>query len=212
MGWGILWSHVVQMYNKDFEDNLRYFPQLTEDHLHLTPYSVMNVRLAAQVLSGIMANIMKKFGPSHAAETAEFILRIDKFFDCCNVHNTKECTFKGKPFLTPYTNQDDDRFEWLKNDFLGYFKNWKNNIENRPGNFTKNDKCKKFLSRQTYEGLKITTLSIIECVKFLLKAGFPYILTNKQRAIGHRKDNPNIRDAGYNDSIIKSQFIIQSHR
>ena len=27
----------------------------------LTPYSVMNVRLAAQVLSGTMANIMKKF-------------------------------------------------------------------------------------------------------------------------------------------------------
>ena len=43
----------------------------------LTPYSVMNVRLATQVLSGTMTNIMKKFGSSHAAETAEFILGID---------------------------------------------------------------------------------------------------------------------------------------
>ena len=122
-----------------------------------------------------MANIMKRFGPSYAAETAECILGIDKFFDCCNVRNTKECTIKGKPFLTPYKNQDDERFKWLENDFLRYFENWKNNIENR----TANDKCKMLLSRQTYEGLQITTLSIIECVKSLLQAGFPYVLTNK---------------------------------
>ena len=77
-GMDILWSRVVQLSNEDFEDNLRYFPQLTEHHIHLTPYSVMNVRLVAQVLSGTMANIVKKFGPSHAAETAEFILRIDE--------------------------------------------------------------------------------------------------------------------------------------
>ena len=106
------------MYNEDFGDNLRYFPQLTQDNIHLTPYSVMNVRLVAQVLSGKMANIMKKFGPSLATETAEFILGIDKFFDCCNVRDTKEYTIKGKPFLTPYKNQDDERFEWLKNDLL----------------------------------------------------------------------------------------------
>ena len=85
----------------------------------------MTVRLAAQVLGGTMAHIRNKFGPSHADETAEFILGIDKFFDCCNVRNTKECTIKGKPFLTPYKNQYDERFEWLKNDFLGYFENWK---------------------------------------------------------------------------------------
>ena len=85
----MVWYHVVQMYNEDFEDNLCYFPQLTEDHIHLTPYSVMNVRLAAQVQSGTMANTMKKFGPLHAAETSEVILQIDKFFDCCNVHKPR---------------------------------------------------------------------------------------------------------------------------
>ena len=77
-----------------------------------------------------------------------------------------------------------------------------------------------FLSWQTYEGLQITTLSLIECVKYLLRAGIPYILTEvfcqddsennfgKQRAIGCRRDNPTVRDVGYNGNTIKSQFSI----
>jgi hypothetical protein len=61
-----------------------------------------------------------------------------------------------------------------------------------------------------------------EVVIFLLSNGVPYVLTErfcqdalenyfgKQRAIGRRKDNPNVCDTGYNDNIIKSQFSNQS--
>ena len=156
-----------------------------------------------------------------ATETSELILKMDKPFDCCNVRNTKEHTSAIKPFLAQYESQNDERFNWLKNEFLKYFVDWKENIAKRPGNFTANARTKMFLSWQTYEGLRITTLSLIECVKFLLGVGFSYVLTNKlcqddlenyfgkQRAIGHRKDNPNVRDTGYNDNIIKSQFSVR---
>ena len=55
-----------------------------------------------------------------------------------------------------------------------------------------------------------------EVVAYLLANGVDYVLTErfcqdvlenyfgKQRAIGRRKDNPNVRDAGFIDNIIKS--------
>ena len=78
-----------------------------------------------------------------------------------------------------------------------------------------------FISWQTYEGIKITTYSSIELIKFLLNAGCPYVLTERfcqdplenyfgrQRSMGHRKDNPSIRDFGYNDNTIRTQKIFR---
>ena len=59
-----------------------------------------------------------------------------------------------------------------------------------------------FLSLQTYNGLKISVLSHVEAIKFLLKQGFQYVLIERfmqdiledyfghQRARGCRSDNP----------------------
>ena len=47
----LLWSHVSQMYYEELENGLDYLPKLKLEHIKLTPYSVMNVRLAAQILS-----------------------------------------------------------------------------------------------------------------------------------------------------------------
>ena len=83
-----------------------------------------------------------------------------------------------------------------------------------------NAQSKMFISWQTYEGLQITTYSLIECIKFLLNSGVKYVLSEKfcqddvendfgrQRAIGRRRDNPTVRDVGYNDNSIKSQISI----
>ena len=93
--------------------------------------------------------------------------------------------------------------------------------ENRKGDFSKHDKSKMFLSWHPHEGLLITAKSLTECVRHLLNNGRKYVLTEvfcqdklknyfgKQRAIGRRKDNPNLRNFGYDDNIIKSQFTIK---
>ena len=61
---------------------------------------------------------------------------------------------------------------------------------------------------------------MIDCIKFLLNSGVKYVLSEKfcqddvenyfgrQRAIGRRRDNPTVRDVGYNDNTIKSQISI----
>ena len=91
----------------------------------------------------------------------------------------------------------------------------------RQGNVTQNDKSNMFISCQSYEGLQVTVHSFKEVCKFLLEQGISYILSERfcqddlenyfgrQRAIGHRRDNPTVRDAGYNDNTMKSQYSVR---
>ena len=106
-------------------------------------------------------------------------------------------------FIQPYTSVDDVCFAWLDK-FLDYFEQWKESIDERQGNFTQNDKSNMFISCQSYEGLQVTVHSCKEVCKFLLEQGISYILSERfcqdglenyfgrQRAIGHRRDNPTV--------------------
>ena len=111
--------------------------------------------------------------------------------------------------MQPYREIDDAKFIWLENEFVPYVDNWKENTENRPGNFSQNAQSKMFLPWQTYEGLKITTHSTIKVVKFLLLQGMPFVLTErlnqdclekyfgKHQALGRRNDSPDLKQFGY---------------
>ena len=202
------------------QSGLKFVPKLTNDHINLTPYSVMRVNLAAQVLSDTVGNVLAQFGPPEATGTANFCLMMHKFLDCLNVRNTVEHELKRKPFLKPYESVNGERFAWLDN-FLEYFHLWKESIEERPGNFTQNAKSRMFISWQTYEGIQVTVHSLKEVVKYLLENGVKYVLSERfcqddledyfgrQRAFERRKDNPTVRDVGYNDNTIKSQFSVR---
>ena len=67
---------------------------------------------------------------------------------------------------------DDERFSWL-DEFLDYFALWKESIEERPGNHTRNAKSNMFISWQTYEGLQITVHAFKECCRYLLQNNVP---------------------------------------
>ena len=56
----------------------------------LTPFSVMSVNLAAQVLSQSVANVLINYYPDDTHATATFWENLDKFFDCANVRNQTE--------------------------------------------------------------------------------------------------------------------------
>ena len=194
------------------ELGLHLLPKLSHDHINLTSFSVMNVKLAAQVLSSTVAKVLLQYGPPEAAGTAKFCEMIDYFFDRLNVSNTTEYKTKQKPFLKPYTDINDDRFTWLIDVFLRYFADWKQSTVNRPGKFDDTAHSNMFISHQTYEGLQITSMSIVE----LLSSGVPYALTERfcqaplekyfgrQTAINGRKDNPSLRDFGYGDNAIRN--------
>ena len=143
---------------------------------------------------------------------------MDNFFDCLNVRNKIEDVKKRNAFLQPYTNLNEERFKWLKNDFLQYLLNWKMSSIDRPGNFSQTEKDKMFLSWQTYERLQRTVYSINEAVKYLLGIGLSFVLTKRfnqdvleeyfgrHRSIGRRNDNPDLYNFGYNSNTIHMQL------
>ena len=130
---------------EDQECGLQLLPKITYEHVYLTPYSVMNVRLAAQVLSTTVSKVLSNYGPADAAGTAEFCLMFDRFFDIMNVSSTTASSRELKPFNAPFSSIDDPRFSWLKNQFLKYFEDWLRSIEERPGVYTKSEKNRKCL-------------------------------------------------------------------
>ena len=75
------------------------------------------------------------------------------------------------------------------------------------------------ISQQTYEGSETSVNAIIKAVQFLLQHEVKHVLTERfsqdplenyfggQCTIGGRKDNPAIRDFGYNDNSIRNQKV-----
>ena len=122
---------------------------MSYEHTELSHYSIMNVRLAAQTLSATTASVLKTYYGEDTSETALFCENMDNFFDALNMRNTSEGDRKRKNFLKPYRNIDDPRFDWLQNVFLKYLSDWKESIEERPGQFTLNAKDGMFISWQT---------------------------------------------------------------
>ena len=102
----------------------------------------MYVKLAVQVLNSSVSKISLNFGSEDMNETAKYCEMWDNFLDCLNVRNTSEYKRKLKPFLKPYNNIEDERFKWLIEEFQQYFVNWKKEIEERPGDFSKLSKQK----------------------------------------------------------------------
>ena len=95
----LLWQHICSIVNEDAENGLKLCPKLSCEHTQLTSYSVMNVRLAAQVLSETTGKILKEYHSPDMHGTAEFCLQLDKLFNCLNVRSRKEENFKCKDAL-----------------------------------------------------------------------------------------------------------------
>lgn len=212
-GQHILWQHIANLYFEDLNRGLRR-TKLSRDHIILTPHSVMNVKLAAQVLSCQVGSVLRAYGPPEAAETASFIILMDRFFDCLNTRNLDEATRRRKPDLAPYRAVDDARFDFLEDDFLGYLQRWKQSVDSRPG-FTASDRQKMFLSHQTYKGLVMTVKAFVEATKYLLTHGVEFVLSNKfcqdpleqhfgrHRCLGRTNDNPTVHQFGYHETLLR---------
>ena len=212
----LLWSHICDLYHTDQVNGGKTVPKLSADHIKLNPYSRMTVSYAAQVLSETVSVNLKLFS-DEAHGTADYCQFMDKFFDCLNTRSSKESVRKAKPNCAPYTSPDDPRLNWLVNNFLKYFDDWKDSVDNRPGEFSKTDRGKMFISKRTYDGLRMTVHSTVELVKYLLNNGFDFVLTERfcqdileahfgdHRKLGRRSQNPDIDMFGYQTQHLRVQ-------
>jgi hypothetical protein len=210
-------QHVADLFYSDQDFSLHTLPKLTLDHITLTSFSKMKVKLAVQVLSKSVAIALQESGKEDVVGTAKFCEMMNSFFDCTNVRSLNEGTRKNNSFIVPYESPEDARLTWLKDVFLNYLERWKESILAREGGYTPDAQQKMFISAQTYEGLKISVNSHIDVIKFLLSEGFKYVLTERfmqdvledyfghQREKGRRSENPTAQQFGYNDLTIATQ-------
>lgn len=210
----LLWQHVVDVYSRDCSQQLRQ-TKLTHQHVHLTSASVMNVKLAVHVLSDRVGKIMQQQGGEDCQETANFILLMDKFFDCMNCRTKNEGAQKRKPYLNAYTSVQDEWFNFLE-EILQCFTQWKSSVQQREG-FSQVEKNNMFITHQTFKGMCMTLRSFPEACKYLLTHGVEFVLSNRfcqdplekhfgrHRGISRRCDNPSLWAFAYNENKLRLQ-------
>ena len=71
--------HLIRIVNDELHVGLKT-SRLTHDHVQLTPYPVMNVNMAAQVLSNSVANILRTYYPPETHGTAMLCDLMDQFW------------------------------------------------------------------------------------------------------------------------------------
>ena len=113
----LTWDHISKLFKDDLDCGLYLVPKTANEHIKLSPFSVMNVRLAAQVLSVSAYEALHMYCPPEAEATI-YCRMLDQFFDYRNVRNTKEAAIKRKPFLKPYISFNDERLTWLTDTLL----------------------------------------------------------------------------------------------
>ena len=59
-GMFLLWNHIADVFYEDQECGLHILPKLCIEHIKLTPYSIINVKLAVQGLSSTASKVLLK--------------------------------------------------------------------------------------------------------------------------------------------------------
>ena len=174
----ISWMHIVNLYQDHCEGKMfRLCPKLSRQHIDLTAFSAMKVNLAAQVFSKTVGSALSFAYGDAVEETAKFVLLLNRWFDMMNTKNLNEGRQKRNPDLEPFTDINDIRLQWLENDFLQYFDEWERYVNALP-NLSKKARSQMLLSKQTLSGLRFTTHSMVECIRFLITNGARFVLTS----------------------------------
>ena len=91
----VSFKHIEALYKLESTKviGLKLTPKLTQKHISLTGFSKMNVKLASQVFSHsvYMLHCHSKDLPPEAADTAEFVRKVDNLFDCFNSDSLHSC-------------------------------------------------------------------------------------------------------------------------
>ncbi|KAH8031314.1 hypothetical protein HPB51_015470 [Rhipicephalus microplus] len=139
----------------------------------------INVRRAVQVVSPPVTAALKPLKEraghtcdasfAHVGPTVVFMDTMYWWFNLMDVSNCTQHVHQNNPDCKQYESEDDERLGWLETSFLDYLAEIK-----------RQSPAKNFLTKETYEGLLITTISNVECVRYLLTATrFRFVLTRK---------------------------------
>ncbi|XP_075726358.1 uncharacterized protein LOC142768285 [Rhipicephalus microplus] len=152
---------------------------LTRKHVFPTNMEKMNVQRAVQVFSPPVTAALKflQEQAGHTCDasfagveaTVQFMDTVHRWFVLMNVSNSTQHIHKKNADCKQFESAGDERLIWLETSFLDYLADLKSQCL-----------AKNFLTKETYEGLVITTRSNVDCVQYLLEEmSFHFVLTRK---------------------------------
>ena len=71
---------LLNLVNDEVNSGLKLIPNLTLEHVHLTPCSLMNVSFAVQELRSTVANVLKNYYGEETHGTAKLCEYMNNFF------------------------------------------------------------------------------------------------------------------------------------
>ncbi|KAK3915658.1 Transposable element P transposase [Frankliniella fusca] len=198
----ITWDFLIKLYEAKKNKSLRKSFKLNAMNVYPDSYARMKVKLAGQALSKTVCQDMRSQGWPESSETENFIERVNDWFDCLNGAHSSQGTKTRNANLAPYTTDNHlERFQKVE-EFLKYLEEWENEAKNPNAslNLTLNNTavgtanldeseiedgifnpgedtpaCKKLLSSQTLEGIRMTSLAFQPLVLFMLDQGASFI-------------------------------------
>jgi hypothetical protein len=97
----VLFRHIAGLYYSDQEFGLHALPKFTLDHIVLTSYSKMKVKLTTEILSRSVVTL-RESDNKEVLGTAMVCQMLNDFFDCTNVRSTTEYTRNRNMMIKPY--------------------------------------------------------------------------------------------------------------
>ncbi|KAH6931360.1 hypothetical protein HPB50_023925 [Hyalomma asiaticum] len=91
-----------------------------------------------------------------------------RWFTLMDVSNCQQHIHQNHPDTKEFYDPEDSRLHWLELVFLEYIEDLK--ATSAPQNF---------LTKETHHALVFTTVSNVQCIRFLLHRGFKFVLTRK---------------------------------
>ena len=171
----IEWKTIIRLYQTYKTRTFRKSYKLNPQNVFINSFSAMKVKFAAQVLSNTVASDLQKQKWPGLTETIKFIRMFNKFFDTLNGAHSSQWIKTKNHDLKPYDKPDDERFKWLKENFLVYLKDWKKKNEEEL-KLPPKELEKTILAQPTLDGLEISIRSIEACISFLLKKGAKFVM------------------------------------
>nr|XP_026695248.1 uncharacterized protein LOC108949295 [Ciona intestinalis] len=203
-GHDILWNHILQLYETEKGSPLLSRTRLSEAHVKLNPFSKMKVGLAKDTLSWKVGQCLKLM--PNAEGTANYVLMFDRWFDIINCKASY-----------PIRHVNDERLQWLQDEFIEKLIKWEEEVKNKHGN-----QRKRIIAYPTLEGLIFTSRNMIGLCKQLLQLDcLEYVCLHtftqdvleaffgNVRSHGGRSTNPDISQVAYSIQHITQRKIIK---
>lgn len=173
-GQSIRWETMKTLYEDKAKSRLRVAYKLGNHRANLGQFSKMKLSYAAQVMNRTVANAITDMGQPHSEETARFIRKVNKFYDCINGCSSSDARHKRNYNLNPYNSVNDKRFAKLDK-FVKYLYEWK----------AQTGKAQlECLHPELIAGVEVTVSSFQACIKFMIGKGAKTVMA------GALCDNP----------------------